>query len=78
MYGLLWKEDLIEFYVNRKLTGKIVKKDNYSSKEDCPFNDYFYLLINWAVGGNWAGEINDSDLPCKYIIDYVKIWQEES
>lgn len=46
MYGLLWKEDLIEFYVNRKLTGKIVKKENYSSKEDWPFNDYFYLLIN--------------------------------
>lgn len=76
-YGLLWKEDLIEFYVNRELTGRVVKKDHYSSKEDWPFNDYFYLLINCAVGGDWAGKIKDSDLPYKYIIDYVKIWQEE-
>lgn len=76
-YGLLWKENSIEFFVNRKLTGKIVKKDNYSSKEDWPFNDDFYLLINCAVGGNWAGKIKDSDLPYEYIIDYVKIWQEE-
>lgn len=78
LYGVLWKENVIEFYVNRKSVGKIEKKNNYNSVEDWPFNDYFYLLINCAVGGDWSGKIVDIDLPYEYIIDYVKIWQEKS
>ena len=75
-YGLLWKKDIIEFYVNRKPFGKIERI--VITIEDWPFNDYFYLLINCAVGGNWAGEVKDDSLPYKYIIDYVKIWQQEN
>lgn len=75
-YGLLWQKSSIEFYVDRKPVGKIEKSENYSSTEDWPLDDYFYLLINCAVGGDWAGEIVDDDLPFEYIIDYVKIWQE--
>lgn len=78
LYGLLWQKDMIEFYVNRKLFGRIEKSSTYNTIEDWPFNDYFYLLINCAVGGDWAGEIKDEDLPYKYIIDYIKVWQEDN
>lgn len=75
-YGLLWQEDVIEFYVDRNLMGRMERKPEYKQIEDWPFNDYFYLLINCAVGGDWPGEIDDNDLPYHYVIDYVKVWQE--
>lgn len=75
-YGLHWEEDLIEFYVDRNLTGKIIRNKDYNSKEDWPFNNFFYLIINCAVGGDWPGEIEDSTLPYKFIIEYVKVWQK--
>ncbi len=78
LYGLLWQENSIEFYVNRKLVGKIEKKNYDHSMEEWPFNNYFYLLINCAVGGDRAGKIVDEDLPYKFIIEYVKVWQKKS
>ena len=75
-YGLLWKENYIEFFVDNISQGKIVN-DKYSQKEDWPFNNYFYFIINSAVGGDWPGEIDDNDLPFVFVIDYIKIWQEQ-
>lgn len=71
-YGLLWKKDYIEFYVDRKPSGEIIRNEFIN----WPFNDYFYLIVNCAVGGDWAGDINNKDLPFNFIIDSVKIWQE--
>ena len=41
-YGLLWKENYIEFFVDDISCGKIVN-NKYDKKEDWPFNDYFIL-----------------------------------
>lgn len=73
-YGLLWKKDYIEFYVDRKSQGKIIRNE---SIKNWPFNDYFYLIVNCAVGGDWAGNINDKDLPFNFVIDSIKVWQEQ-
>lgn len=71
-YGVLWKKDYIGFYVDRKLRGEIIRKESIN----WPFNDYFYLIVNCAVGGDWAGNIDDKDLPFNFIIDNIKVWQE--
>ena len=47
----------------------------YNKKEDWPFNDYFYFIINLAVGGDFAGEIIDEEMPFTFIIDYIKVYQ---
>lgn len=33
-----------------------------------------YLLLNTAVGGSWGGEIDDSIMPQKFVIDYVRAY----
>jgi len=35
----------------------------------------FYLLINTAIGGTWGREIDDSALPQKFYIDYVRAYR---
>ncbi len=74
-YGLLWEKNSIEFLVDDISYGKIINQ-NYTKKEDWPFNDYFYFIINLAVGGDFAGKIVDEDLPFVFVIDYVKVYQK--
>ena len=42
-----------------------------------PFRQPQYLLINFALGGSWGGKIDDSVLPQKYLIDYVRVYQKD-
>ena len=44
-----------------------------------PFDAPQYLLINLALGGSWGGQqgIDDSRFPHRYLIDYVRIYQQK-
>lgn len=42
-----------------------------------PFRQPQYLLINFALGGSWAGKIDDSVLPQKCLIDYLRMHQKQ-
>lgn len=37
-----------------------------------------YLLINTAIGGSWGGAIDDSIMPQKFIVDYVRVYRPKS
>jgi hypothetical protein len=41
------------------------------------FKKKFYVLINLALGSahDWGGPQDDSVLPAKYLIDYVRVYQ---
>jgi beta-glucanase (GH16 family) len=43
-----------------------------------PFDKPQYLLINLAIGGSWGGQkgINDALFPQRYLVDYVRIYQQ--
>jgi beta-glucanase (GH16 family) len=45
---------------------------------DNPFRKPHYLLLNPAIGGAWGGEVDDSVLAQKYLIDYVRVYQDKS
>ena len=42
-----------------------------------PFDKPFYLILNLAMGGDWAGSkgIDDDSLPQKFEVDYVRVWE---
>ncbi|MEP6466998.1 MAG: glycoside hydrolase family 16 protein [Parafilimonas sp.] len=38
----------------------------------------FFILLNFAVGGDWPGQtIDDSLLPAKMYVDYVRVYQKK-
>lgn len=42
------------------------------------FTSPLYLLLNTAVGGSWGGPIDDSIMPQKFVIDYVRAYRPKS
>ncbi len=41
-----------------------------------PFRQPHYLLLNLAMGGNSGGSLVNTQLPSKYYIDYVRLYQK--
>merc|ERR1719499_1365920 len=53
------------------------KLDWYTSRE-WPFDESnFYLILNLAVGGTWAGAqgIDETAFPASFEVDWVKVYQ---
>jgi hypothetical protein len=42
-----------------------------------PFNQRFYLILNFAFGGVWGGQggYNVDLLPLDFLVDYVRVYQ---
>ena len=42
-----------------------------------PFDSPFYLILNLAMGGDWAAAkgIDDAALPQRFEVDYVRVWE---
>jgi hypothetical protein len=74
-FTLVWTPDKLEWYADG------VKYHTYSKTSDdpkvWPFNKMFYFILNLAYGGSWGAQqgIDDTKLPHKFYIDYVRVYQ---
>ncbi len=75
IYVIEWFEDRIDFYFDETKYNTFLI-DEAGNCEGNRFRKPFYLLINLALGGTWGGEIDDSIFPQKYLIDYVRVYEE--
>jgi beta-glucanase (GH16 family) len=75
-YTIEWNEQSIKWYVDDTQFFTYYN-DNQNNSETWPFNQDFHLLINLAIGGNWAGQqgIDDSIFPVNLEIDYVRVYE---
>lgn len=75
-----WNEDWIKLYVDNELLNEInVKEANQNPNQKIfPFQQPHYLLINLAVGGINGGDFTEKNLPSKYIIDYIRVYQKSN
>lgn len=76
VYAMDWSPERIDFFVDDRLYQSVpVEKAGMGA--DNPFRKPQYLLLNFAVGGDWGGEIDDRVLPQQYLIDYVRVYREK-
>jgi beta-glucanase (GH16 family) len=75
-FAIIWSPTKIEWFANDKKTFTYLKSSTSTSKNG-PFNKMFYLIMNLAYGGGWGGQqgLDDSKLPHKFYIDYVRVYQ---
>ena len=76
IYSMLWTHDNITTYVDGK---EQLSYDNSGlGRDDWPYDDPFYIILNLAWGGTWGGTygIDESALPCTMEIDYVRVFQK--
>jgi beta-glucanase (GH16 family) len=74
IYALEWTPERMDFYFDQtKYHTVLVDKANQGTVN--PFRAPQYLILNFALGGNWGGPIDDAVLPQQFLIDYVRIYQ---
>ena len=76
VYAIEWDENSIRWFVDGKQYHTLDITNNVNSTEE--FHKPFYLLLNLALGGDWPGQtIDDSKLPAKMYVDYVRVYEKK-
>ncbi|MDX1907534.1 MAG: family 16 glycosylhydrolase [Bacteroidia bacterium] len=74
VFSILWRQDLIAWYLDDQLYFQLSAKD--AAPYSFPFNQSFFFLFNVAVGGNWPGYPDATSVfPQQMEIDYVRVFQ---
>jgi beta-glucanase (GH16 family) len=77
VYAMEWYADHIDVLVDGQKY--FTFRNESKGSRTWPFDKPQYLLINLAIGGSWGGQkgIDDSRFPHRYLIDYVRIYQQK-
>lgn len=68
-YGLEWSPDAIVWYLDGEEQWRYTDPATISDEP-------MYLLMNLAVGGDWAGPPDETSIfPANFLIDYIRVWQ---
>jgi len=73
-YGLLWLPDRIEWIVNGISYSVIERTDPRLAGKEWPFNDEYYLIINLAMGGWFAGDIDPALTQAHFEVQSIKVY----
>ena len=79
-YGMEWLPDRIIFSIDGEQTyayEKPAAAEGEKASDTWPFDQRMHLLLNLAFGGTWGGAmgIDESCLPARFEIDYVRVYQ---
>jgi beta-glucanase (GH16 family) len=73
IYGVEWNATSIKWFIDGLQYHEVDITKN-STEE---FHQPFFILLNFAVGGDWPGQtIADNLLPAKMFVDYVRVYQK--
>ena len=74
-FGIEWGEGYINYYVDNVLYNQITPADVTG---EWVFNDEFYIIMNVAVGGGYAGAPDASTVfPQEMLVDYVRVYSAD-
>lgn len=77
LYRLDWTPDFIKIFVDDDLL-YCFTNDGTGNKKTWPFDQYFHIIINTAIGGSWGGQkgIDNSIFPIDAMqVDYVRVYR---
>ena len=77
VYAVELFTDSVKFFINDMHTFTYPRIETERSGQ-FPFGDReYYLLLNMQLGGDWAGPVNEQDLPAEMHIDWVRFLQKK-
>ncbi|MBB3062017.1 glycoside hydrolase family 16 protein [Microbulbifer rhizosphaerae] len=83
-YAVEWEEGEIRWYLDGDHYATQTSDGWYSTtapgNSNAPFDQAFHLILNFAVGGDWPSNVNDTGIdesvfPQQFEIDYVRVYQ---
>jgi beta-glucanase (GH16 family) len=74
VYGIDWSPDYVEFLVDGQAYHRFVNRQ--TGPDAWPFDQYFHLILNLAVGGNWGGKmgVREDIWPQRMEVDWVRVY----
>lgn len=73
VYSVEWDANAIRWYVDGNKFHEASIQGSVNGTEE--FHRDFFLLLNFAIGGNWPGfNVDESKLPAKMHVDYVRVY----
>lgn len=86
VYTIEWEPDVMRWYVDGVLystkTSSQWYSDNAPGNPLAPFDQYFYIIMNAAVGGNYTGCTSSgcitASFPQQFQVDWVRVYQDTS
>ena len=84
VYTIEWEPDVMRWYVDGVLYSTKTSSQWYSDAAPgnprAPFDQYFYIIINAAVGGNYTGCTSPgcitASFPQQFQVDWVRVYQD--
>ena len=73
-YSINWMEDRFEWYFDGQLYSCINRNDYDLDKADWPFDQEFYLILNLAIGGWFAGEVDPNLTEAQFSVESIKFF----
>ncbi|NNM01587.1 MAG: glycoside hydrolase family 16 protein [Gammaproteobacteria bacterium] len=74
VFSIVWDKSKIRWYLDG--ARKPYHELSIRPKELHEFREEFFILMNLAVGGSLGGRPDDSVLPQRMVIDYVRVFQK--
>ncbi len=77
VYSIEWSPATIKWFVDgiQYCEGSLL--DDAAGMEE--FQKPFFIVLNLAVGGNWAGSPDAKTVfPAKMLVDYIRVYQDEA
>ena len=78
VYTIEWNEEKIDWFINDEKYHTFA--NDKTDFKGWPFDHAFHLIMNLAVGGNWAGRhgVDESIWPQRMEVDYVRVYQQRT
>ena len=68
-YAMEWSPSTIKYSVDD------VVYYTYANNSTLPFNQNFFIILNFALGGNWPGAVDPAFTSATMEVDYVRVYQ---
>lgn len=76
VYAVEWDANSIRWYLDSTKYHEVAIYNNVNSTTE--FHQPFFIILNLALGGDWPGQtIDNSKLPAKMYVDYVRVYQKQ-
>lgn len=78
IWTLEWDANTMNIYLDDVVMNTVNLSQTVNKSDGInPFRQAHYLLLNLAMGGTNGGNLANTVLPSKYMIDYVRIYQKK-
>ena len=75
LFAIDWRENSIEWFFNGNSYLRFEAGEGEFAGKAWPFNDYFYLIINQAIGGWFVGEVDTQLQSSTLEIAFIRHYQ---